>query len=487
MAKFIMALDQGTTSSRSILFDHNGEIVAVSQQEFTQYFPKSGWVEHDAEEIWQSQLKTMEAVMKKAGAEVSDLAGIGITNQRETVVVWERSTGKPICNAIVWQDRRTADVCQQMKSEEAVVSAKTGLRIDPYFSATKVAWILDHVDGARNRAEQGELCFGTIDSWLVWNLTDGEKHVTDASNASRTLLFNIHEGDWDDDLLALFNVPKSMLPEVVDSSGEIGRWQDVAIAGVAGDQQAALFGQACYEPGRAKNTYGTGCFMLTHTGDQVVDSENDLLSTVAWRIRGKLEYALEGGVFIAGALFQWLRDGLGLVNKVQEIDQLASECTHSDGVVLVPAFAGLGAPHWDPNARGVLVGISRGTEKKHICRAAIDAVCFQSLELLECMEKDTGLDISELRVDGGAVVSDVLMQSQADIIQRDIVRPEIIETTAFGAAALAGLGVGFWESRDELAHTWREEKRYSPQIDAGELIEKRKLWDKAVERSKAWA
>lgn len=486
MSKFVLALDQGTTSSRSILFDHSGQVVAVAQHEFTQYFPQSGWVEHDAEEIWQTQLQSINEVIEAAGAEISDLAAIGITNQRETVVVWDRFTGKPISNAIVWQDRRTADTCKQLKDAgfESALSALTGLKIDPYFSATKIKWILDNVDGARVRAEAGELCVGTVDSWLIWNLTNGEEHVTDATNASRTLIYNIHVGGWDSVLLEKFDIPKSVLPKVVDSSGEVGRWKGVPISGVAGDQQAALFGQACYEPGMAKNTYGTGCFLLFNTGERVVRSSNQLLSTVALQIEGVRHYAIEGSVFIAGALFQWLRDGLQIIEDVKEVDKLAATVEDSGGVVIVPAFAGLGAPHWDPFARGTITGLSRGTTKAHICRAALEAVSFQAVELLECVQRDASTRVTELRVDGGAASSDILMQIQADLMGCEIVRPKVTETTAFGAAALAGLAVGFWESKQELAETWQEEKRFKPQMSDEKRLEMRILWNAAVANAK---
>lgn len=482
MAGYVMALDEGTTSCRSILFDQSGAEVAVCQREFRQYFPESGWVEHDAEEIWEAQLATMEGVLEKAGIGVEALSAIGITNQRETVVVWDRKTGRPVCNAIVWQDRRTSDVCKQMRDAglEKALMTMTGLRIDPYFSATKVQWILDHVDGVRDRAERGDLCMGTIDSWLVWNLTEGDVHVTDASNASRTLLYNLHSGAWDPDLLEEFGVPESMLPEVVDSSGVVGEWRGVPISGMIGDQQAALFGQGCFEAGMAKNTYGTGCFLLMNTGERAVMSENQLLSTVAWQIDGKREFALEGSVFMAGALFQWFRDGLELVKDVHEFDELARSVDDAGGVVMVPAFAGLGAPHWDPYARGALMGLSRGTTKAHVCRAAMEAVSFQAVELLECMERDAGMKMSELRVDGGASRSDLLMQIQADLMQRVVVRPEVVETTAFGAAALAGLGVGFWEDKKEIAKVWSEDRRFEATIDRERHEKMRGDWDWAV-------
>ena len=486
MPRFVLSLDQGTTSSRAILFNHQAEVVASSQQEITQYFPQSGWVEHDAEEIWKTQQQTIIDVLEQAQLTESDIAAIGITNQRETVVVWDRHTGKALMNAIVWQDRRTADQCRQLKDAgfESAIHSITGLKIDPYFSATKVQWILDNVEGARARAEAGELCLGTIDSWLIWKLTDGKQHVTDATNASRTLLCNIHTGEWDDALLDEFMIPRSMLPRIVDSSGTVGEWRGIPIAGIAGDQQAALFGQACYEPGLAKNTYGTGCFLLLNTGDRVVRSSNQLLSTIALQIDGVREYALEGSVFVGGALFQWLRDGLELFDDVKEMDALAATVDDSGGVVIVPALAGLGAPHWDPFARGLITGISRGTTKAHICRAALEAVCFQSLELVECVQRDASTHLEELRVDGGASTSDILMQIQADLMGCAIVRPKVTETTAFGAAGLAGLAVGFWESKLELARTWQEEKRFIPQISEEKRRQMRAAWDAAVEMAK---
>ena len=482
--KFVLALDQGTTSSRSILFDETGAAVHSAQREFTQHYPESGWVEHDAEEIWESQRATMAEVVAKVPAD--SIAGIGIANQRETTVVWDATSGKAICRAIVWQDRRTADRCEEWKAEglEERITKKTGLRLDPYFSASKVAWILDQVDGARKLAEAGRLRFGTIDSWLVWKLTKGAVHVTDVSNASRTNLFNIHALDWDDDLLEIFGVPRSMLPEVVDSSGVVGEWEGIPIAGMAGDQQAALFGQACFDPGMAKNTYGTGCFLLMNTGGKAVTSRSGLLTTVAWRIGGEVSYALEGSVFIGGALFQWLRDELKIVASVSEVDELAATVSESGGCVLVPAFAGLGAPHWDPFARGAIFGLSRGTSKAHLCRAALEAVALQSVELLECMEKDSGVELVELRVDGGAARSDLLMQIQSDFLQRKVVRPTNIETTAFGAAALAGLATGVWKSRDEISAGWRVDRHFEP--SEVEMSKVRGRWDRAVARTKGW-
>ena len=488
MTQYILSLDQGTSSSRSVLFDVNGKVVASSKKEFSQIYPAPGLVEHDAETIWETQLKTMLDAMMLAEITAKDIAGIGITNQRETVVIWDRATGKPIHNAIVWQDRRTADVCQQLKNAgmDKVIHSLTGLTTDPYFSATKVRWILDNVDGAREKANAGKLCMGTIDSWLIWNLTDGKTHVTDATNASRTQLYNIHTGDWDDDLLEMFNVPRSMLPEIVDSSGVVGKWLGVPISGLAGDQQAALFGQGCFKPGQIKNTYGTGCFMLMNTGERIIQSKHGLLSTVAWQLDGKREFALEGSVFMAGAIFGWLRDGLQIVKDVFEFNELAKSVDDNGGVVFVPAFTGLGAPHWDPFARGSMQGLTRGTTRAHICRAALEAVSFQSAELLESIAKDSSVKISELRVDGGASISKLLMRLQADQMQCKIVRPKNVETTAFGAAALAALGVNFWNSKEQITKLWQEDLSFSPRPWNDKLAIQRKRWDKAIERSKHW-
>ncbi|MFP6876698.1 MAG: glycerol kinase GlpK [Roseibacillus sp.] len=482
--KFVLALDQGTTSSRAILFDESGASVHSSQREFRQHYPESGWVEHDPAEIWETQRATMEEVISRT--ETGSIAGIGITNQRETTVVWDAESGEAIYNAIVWQDRRTAERCAALKEQglEKGVSEKTGLRIDPYFSATKVAWILDHVEGAREMAVAGRLRFGTIDSWLVWKLTGGTVHVTDVSNASRTNLLNIHTLAWDEELLEIFGVPRSMLPEVVDSSGVVGEWEGIPIAGMAGDQQAALFGQACLESGMAKNTYGTGCFLLMNTGREAVASRSGLLTTVAWRLGGEVTYALEGSVFIGGALFQWLRDELQLVASASEVDELAATVPDSGGCVLVPAFAGLGAPHWDPFARGAMFGVTRGTSKAHLCRAALEAVALQSVELLECMEKDAGVELVELRVDGGAARSDLLMQMQSDFLNRRVVRPTRIETTAFGAAALAGLATGVWKNCEEFSARWGVDQRFEPSgVDTSAV---RARWDRAVGRCKGW-
>lgn len=482
----ILAVDQGTTSSRAILFDRSGRKVASSQREFSQHYPEPGWVEHDAEEIWSTQEATMKAVLGEV--EPGEVAAIGITNQRETTVVWDASSGEPVSRAIVWQDRRTADKCEELKARgmEGTVSKKTGLRLDPYFSGTKVNWILENVEGARAKAEAGELRFGTIDSWLVWKLTGGRRHVTDVSNASRTMLFNIHTMEWDEELLELLDVPRSLLPEVVDSSGVVGEWEGIPIAGIAGDQQAALFGQACFEAGMAKNTYGTGCFLLMNTGSEAVISEEGLLTTVGWRAGGETVYALEGSVFIGGALFQWLRDGLGLVATAPEVDELAATVPDSGGSVLVPAFAGLGAPYWDPYARGTIFGVTRGTSKAHLCRAALEAVAMQSLEVLECMERDSGVALKELRVDGGAARSDLLLQIQADLLGRQVVRPANVETTAYGAAALAGLATGAWEDRNSIGADWEVDRTFGPAGDEEKLSAMRRRWKRAVERSKGW-
>ena len=492
--KYILALDQGTTSSRSILFNHAGESISSAQKEFEQLYPQPGWVEHDPMEIWASQSATITEAMTRADISAEQVAAIGITNQRETTIVWDKQTGKPVYNAIVWQDRRTADFCRQLKSDgvEPMVTEKTGLRLDPYFSATKIRWILNHVEGARARAESGELLFGTVNTWLLWKLTGRAVHVTDATNASRTLLYNLELGDWDDALLELFEIPRRMLPEIKSCSeiyGKVNRevsYADVPIAGMAGDQHAALFGQACFSKGMAKNTYGTGCFLLMNTGSQPVRSKNNLLTTVAWRIGDHTEYALEGAVFIGGAVVQWLRDELQLVRSADELNELAASVTDSNGLFLVPAFAGLGAPHWDPYARGAALGITRGTNRAHLCRAALESIAFQSADLIAAMEKDSGLSLKELRVDGGAARSDPLLQFQADLLQTKVVRPKNIETTALGAAYLAGLAVGFWESRDAIAAHWSIDTTFEPERDAAEMDALQAGWNKAVERAKAW-
>ncbi len=494
MKEFILALDQGTTSSRAIVFDRNGLPVATAQKEFTQFYPKPGWVEHDPEEIWTSQASVAQEAIIKAGLESTNISAIGITNQRETTVVWNRKTGKPVYKAIVWQDRRTADFCDTLKDEgkSTEILEKTGLIIDAYFSATKVRWILDNVKDARALAESGQLAFGTIDSWLVWNLTKGKLHITDVSNASRTMLFNIHTLKWDDELLRIFNIPASMLPEVRSSSEIYGYTEghfasSVPVAGIAGDQQAALFGQMCIEPGMVKNTYGTGCFMVMNIGNRPIESKSRLLTTIAWRIGNDTQYALEGSIFIAGAVVQWLRDGLGIINASGEVEKLAAKVKDSDGVYFVPAFAGLGAPHWNQHARGTLVGLTRGSTSSHIARAALDSIAFQTLEVLLAMQKDSGIDIRELRVDGGATVNNNLMQFQSDLLQADVVRPKITETTALGSAYLAGLAVKYWGDISEIRQQWQIDRTFSPQIKEGETLSLIKGWHRAVNAAKAWA
>lgn len=498
MSDYILALDQGTTSSRAIVFDRQGAVRARAQKEFRQLFPQPGWVEHDANEIWSTQSGVMQEALSSAGIRAANLAAIGITNQRETVVVWNRRTGQPIHNAIVWQDRRTAAFCDELTAagHTALFQRKTGLILDAYFSGTKLRWILDHVPGARSQAEAGELAFGTVDSWLVYKLTDGEMHITDASNASRTLMYDIHAGAWDDELLAVLDVPRSLLPEVRDSSEVYGRTSagllgaQVPIAGIAGDQQAATFGQVCLDVGMAKNTYGTGCFMLLNTGSEAVASGNRLLTTVAWQRSGARTYALEGGVFVGGAVVQWLRDGLGIIRSSAEVETLAASVPDAGGVVLVPAFVGLGAPYWDPYARGTVVGLTRGTTAAHLARAALESVAFQSAELLEAMQQDlerTGASVSEVRVDGGGSVNDAMMQFQADILGVPVVRPEVTETTALGAAFLAGLAVGFWSDDAELKSLWRVDRRFEPGMGAAERAARLGTWRRAVERSRDWA
>ncbi|MDR1146260.1 MAG: glycerol kinase GlpK [Verrucomicrobiales bacterium] len=488
--KYILAFDQGTTSSRAIVFDHDGNIKSVAQKEFKQYFPQPAWVEHDANEIWASQQGVATEAVTRAGLKMKDIAAIGITNQRETTVLWDRKTGQPIHRAIVWQDRRTAGFCDQLKKQGLTgdIQQRTGLVIDAYFSGSKLRWLLDNVDGARARAEKGELAFGTIDSWLIWNLTNGKKHITDPSNASRTMLYNITTNDWDNELLRIFNVPRAVLPAVVSSSEVYGETDEgVSIAGIAGDQQAALFGQACTQPGMVKNTYGTGCFMLMNTGDQPVPSKNNLLTTVAWRLgKGKTQYALEGSVFIAGAIVQWLRDGLGIIRHSAEVESLAKSVPDNGGVYLVSAFAGLGAPHWDQYARGAIVGLTRGATAGHIARAALEGMAFQVADVLNCMEKDSGIKLKELRVDGGACVNNLLMQFQSDILNVPVVCPAVTETTAMGAAYLAGLAVGYWKDQAEIAKHWKSDKVYSAAMDAKVRTELTKQWDKALSRAKAW-
>ena len=491
---YVLALDQGTTSSRAIVFDHAGTIRAAAQREFRQIFPRPGWVEHDAEEIWASQAGVAAEALTNLGIEAGDVVAIGITNQRETTVVWDRATGEPVYHAIVWQDRRTAGYCDQLRAEgrAPLFKEKTGLVLDAYFSGTKVRWILENVEGVRARAEAGELAFGTIDTWLVWKLTGGARHVTDPSNASRTLLFNILTGHWDDELLAILGVPRSMLPEVCTSSEVYGETtgdlfsSPIPIAGIAGDQQAALFGQVCTQPGMVKNTYGTGCFMLMNTGTEPVVSENNLLTTVAWKIGGKTEYALEGSIFIAGAVVQWLRDGLGLIESSQEVEALAGQVDDNGGVYLVPAFVGLGAPHWDPYARGAIVGLTRGSTAAHLARAALESIAYQTADVIHAMEADAGISLAELRVDGGATVNNLLMQFQADVLGVPVVRPIVKETTALGAAYLAGLAVGYWDSIDEIGTQWQIDQTFEPAMDRAEVEALMTRWNKALERAKGW-
>ncbi|MVW72437.1 MULTISPECIES: glycerol kinase GlpK [unclassified Bordetella] len=530
---FILALDQGTTSSRAIVFDRHGRARGIGQREFRQYYPQPGWVEHDASEIWQSQLDVARIALQNAGANAADIAAIGITNQRETTLIWDRATGQPLAPAIVWQDRRTAGLCDQLRAEghDRLLQARTGLVLDAYFSGTKLKWLLDHVPGARAAAERGEVAFGTIDTWLVWHLTGGAVHSTDATNASRTLLYDIHRHDWDDEILALLGIPRSVLPQVAPSSGVIGHarpeWLggEIPIAGVAGDQQAATFGQACFQPGMAKNTYGTGCFMLMNVGDKPVASRNNLLSTIGWQLpdttgraalerhagaqsalalapasasvaagsgatslpAGRCTYMLEGGVFMAGAAVQWLRDGLGIIERSDQVEALAASVPDTDDVFLVPAFAGLGAPDWDPYARGTLVGLTRGTTRAHIARATLEAIALQSAELMSCMKADSGIELSELRVDGGASNNDLLMQMQADLLGVAVVRPRVAESTARGAAGLAGLAVGFWSGLDEFASQWEAQHRFEPQWSEAQRNARLARWREAVEHAKGWA
>lgn len=492
---YILALDQGTTSSRSLVFDEQGNIISQAQKEFRQLFPQPGWVEHDAEEIWSTQYGTMAEAVAKANINMKQIAGIGITNQRETTVVWDKSSGQPIYNAIVWQDRRTASDCDKLKSAgwAETIQQKTGLIIDAYFSATKLKWILDNVTGARQKAINGELAFGTIDSWLTWKLTNGEVHVTDVSNASRTMLYNIHSLQWDEELLKIFDIPASVLPEVKPSSkiygvtGSIIPDSRIPIAGIAGDQQAALFGQLCTQPGMVKNTYGTGCFMLMNTGEKAIASKNNLLTTIAWQIDNKTEYALEGSVFIAGAVVQWLRDELKIIRTSAEIEKLAAQVKDTEGVYIVPAFAGLGAPHWNQYARGSIFGLTRGSSNAHIARAALDSIAYQTFDVLKAMEADAAIHIKELRVDGGATVNNQLMQFQSDILNTKVVRPKITETTALGAAYLAGLAVGYWKSVEEIQEQWQADKSFSPSMVDEKRNELVKGWQRAVNASIAWA
>jgi glycerol kinase len=497
--KYILSLDQGTTSSRAILFDQAGQVKGMAQQEFRQSFPCPGWVEHDAREIWTTQLAVARDVLAQHGVRAADLAAIGVTNQRETTVLWDRATGDPLAPAIVWQDRRTTDTCARLQAQGAArsIQRKTGLVLDAYFSGTKLQWLLDHVPGARARAQHGELAFGTIDSWLIWNLTGGRHHVTDASNASRTLLFNLHTLQWDASLLRQFDVPASVLPRVVPSSGAFGetdaQWlgAPVPIAGIAGDQQAATFGQTCFSPGLAKNTYGTGCFMLMNTGVNAVASRNRLLTTVAWQgpagDRTQTAYALEGSVFMAGATIQWLRDGLGIIGSAAEVESLAGQVADTGDVALVPAFAGLGAPYWDGHARAALLGMTRGTTRAHIARAALEAIALQTADVLAAMKRDSGIALRELRVDGGASRNNLLMQMQADVLGVPVVRPQVTETTALGVAYLAGLAVGFWSGPDELASHWVVDRRYDPAGGESDRRARHARWQEAVARSRNWA
>lgn len=495
MGKYVMALDAGTTSNRCILFDKNGRIISIAQKEFTQYFPKPGWVEHDADEIWSTQLGVAVEAMSKVGASAEDIAAIGITNQRETAIVWDKETGEPVCPAIVWQCRRTAEYCDQLKEQgyTDVIRAKTGLIIDAYFSGTKIRWILDHVEGARERAEKGELLFGTVETWLIWKLTKGRVHVTDYSNASRTMLFNINTLEWDQEILDILDIPRAMLPKPMPSSCVYGETSSsffgghIPIAGAAGDQQSALFGQACFHPGSAKNTYGTGCFLLMNTGTSPVFSKNGLVTTIAWGLDGTVEYALEGSIFVGGAAIQWLRDEMRLVDSVEDSEYMAQKVQDTNGCYVVPAFTGLGAPHWDPYARGTIVGITRGVNKYHIIRATLESIAYQVNDVLGAMAADSGIELTSLRVDGGASVNDFLMQTQADIIGAPVKRPQCIETTAMGAAYLAGLAVGYWKNREEVEENWAVDKTFESAIDEQQRQEKIKGWNKAVRYSFDWA
>lgn len=495
MPQYILALDQGTTSSRAILFDHAGQIISVQQEEFPQIYPQPGWVEHNPEDIWNTQLRVAQAVVQRGGLSPSDIAAIGITNQRETTMIWDRESGEPIFNAIVWQCRRTAPMCEQLKAEgfDHTIVQKTGLVTDAYFSGTKVAWLLENVPGARERARRGELAFGTIDTFLIWRLTGGRLHITDVSNASRTMLYNIHTGDWDDEILARLNVPRSLLPLVMPSSAIYGETDaslfgvSIPIAGIAGDQQAATFGQACLSPGMAKNTYGTGCFLIMNTGGEAIASRNQLLTTIAWKLGDQpMQYALEGSVFIAGAAVQWLRDSLGIIKDSAESESLARSVSSAEGVYFVPAFVGLGAPYWDAYARGTIVGLTRGSTRAHIVRAALESVAYQTRDVVEAMRADSGIGLQTLRVDGGMVRNDFLMQYQADVLGVPVQRPAITETTALGAAYLAGLAVGYWTSPEALSAQWRVERTFEPSMSVDQRESLYNGWKRAVERSKSW-
>ena len=494
MKKYILSLDAGTTSNRAILFDHSGKILNTSQREFKQIFPKPGWVEHDPIEIWTTQKFVATDVITRQGITASDIAAIGITNQRETTIIWDRETGFPVCNAIVWQDRRTAGFCDQLKKDgySQLIQEKTGLVVDAYFSGSKIRWILDNVAGARKKAEKGKLAFGTVDTWLIWCLTHGQVHVTDVSNASRTMLFNIHNLTWDKELLNIFKIPPDILPEVKSSSELYGHTEfehlgaDIPISGIAGDQQAALFGQMCVDKGMVKNTYGTGCFVIMNTGKQAVESKHNLLTTIAWKINDETSYAIEGSIFIGGAVVQWLRDKLHVIHSSEEIEALAGTVKDTGGVYFVPAFVGLGAPHWDQYATGTIIGINRDTSHAHIARAALEAIAFQSMDVINTMAQDSGINIAEVRADGGAAVNDLLMQIQANAIQKKVIRPKITETTALGAAYLAGLAVGFWKNIDEIKNQWQIEKVFVPEVNQTDLNETIRNWKKALERSKNW-
>ena len=495
MQQYILSFDQGTTSSRAIIFDQKGSIVSLAQKEFTQIFPKPGWVEHDANEIWSTQFGVAAEAISKAGLSAENIAAIGITNQRETTVVWDRNTGIPVYNAIVWQDRRTAVFCDELKTAgtDKLIQQKTGLIVDAYFSATKIKWILDNVAGAREKANNGQLCFGTIDTWLIFNLTKGKVHVTDVSNASRTMLCNIHTLQWDGELQEIFGIPGNMLPEIRSSSEVYGHTQNILsahnipIAGIAGDQQSALFGQMCTQPGMVKNTYGTGCFMLMNTGEKPVASTNNLLTTGAWKVNGITHYALEGSVFIAGAVIQWLRDSLGIIKTSAEVEILAAKVKDSEGVYVVPAFAGLGAPHWNQHARGIITGLTRGSNASHIARAALDSIAYQTMDVLKAMEADAGISIKELRVDGGATINSMLMQFQSDIMNTTVIKPVITETTALGAAYLAGLAVGFWPNMEAIQHQWQVDKKFTATMQEEERNKLTRQWQRSVKTAKAWA
>ncbi len=494
MENYILALDQGTTSCRALLFNRTGSIVSTTQKEFTQHFPKPGWVEHDAKEIWSTQSAMASETLASKGLSGDNIAAVGITNQRETVVVWDKNSGEPVYNAIVWQDKRTADYCDELKAagKAELIRKKTGLVIDAYFSGTKVKWILDNVDGARAKAEAGELLMGTIDSWLIWNMTKGQLHITDVTNACRTLFFNINTLDWDDELLELFDIPKSILPQVRQSSEVYGHTDpgfleaEIPIAGIAGDQQAALFGQMCTKQGMVKNTYGTGCFMLMNIGDKPIFSENNLLTSVAWQIDGKAQYVLEGSIFIAGAVVQWLRDSLKIIESSVEVEQLAASVDSSEGVYFVPAFAGLGAPHWNQYAQGTIFGLTRGSTDAHIARAALESIAYQTMDILKAMEADSGISIKELRVDGGATVNNMLMQFQSDVLNTETVRPKIVETTVMGAAFLAGLAVGYWESLEEIQKLWQTDVRFKPTSERAEIENGISGWYRAIEALEYW-